>query len=69
MLPGKIVKFKPSEISGNAFETNIVWGNLYTFNNKKVATKKLFSTKSCVALIEVLTSCQQHKELGLACQI
>ena len=33
-----------------------------------MAIKKKFSTKSCVALIGVLVSSKQHKELGPACQ-
>ena len=68
MLPQQIFNFKPSEIAGNAFKTNMVWWNLHTFKNKKSRHKKKFSTKSCVALIGVLLSSKQHKELGPACQ-
>ena len=68
MLPQQIFNFKPSEIAGNAFKTNMVWWNLHTFKNKKSRYKKKFSTKSCVALIGVLVSSKQHKELGPACQ-
>ena len=32
----------------NAFKTNMVWWNLYTFSNKKCRHKKLFSTKPMI---------------------
>ena len=65
MIPRKIFKFKPTEMAGNVFKTNMVWWELYTFNNKKTSPyKERFSTKSCVALIGVLISSKQHKELG-----
>ena len=66
MLPWKMFKFKPSEMA----KTNMVLWKLYAFNIKKknVAIRKLFSTKSCVALIGVLISSKQHKELSPARQ-
>ena len=35
ILPRKIFKLKSSEMAGNAFKTNMVCENLYTFSNKK----------------------------------
>ena len=54
----------------NAIKTKMVWWNLYTFNNKKCRPKKTFLHKEShgVALIGVLISSKQHKELGRACQ-
>ena len=48
----------------------MVWWNLYTFNNKKCRPKKTFLHKEShsIALIGVLISSKQHKELGPACQ-
>ena len=34
----------------NAFKTNMVWWNLYTFSNKKPREKKIFSIKSMTLL-------------------
>ena len=45
MLLGKIFKFKPFEMAGNAFKTNMVWWNLYTFNNNKRRIKNTFLHK------------------------
>ena len=46
MLPRNIFNFKPSEMAANAFKTNMVWWNLYTFNNKKSRYKNIFSPQS-----------------------
>ena len=35
ILPRKIFKLKSSEMAGNAFKTNMVCENLFTFSNKK----------------------------------
>ena len=54
----------------NAIKTKMVWWNLYTFNKKKCQPKKTFLHKEShgVALIGVLISSKQHRELGPACQ-
>ena len=50
MLPGKIFYLKPSEIAGNAFKLLTWCGETYILSTtKKVAIKKIFSTKSCEA--------------------
>ena len=68
MLPRRSFYFKPSEMAGNAFKLTW-WGETYILStDKKSRHKKIFSTKSCVALIGVLISFKQHKELGPACQ-
>ena len=46
MLPRNIFNFKPSEMAANAFKTNMVWWNLYAFNNIKSRYKNIFSPQS-----------------------
>ena len=48
MLPLKFLNLSPLEMARNAFKTNMVWWNLYTFSNKKCRHKKLFSTKRMI---------------------
>ena len=54
----------------DAIKTKMVRWNLYTFNKKKCRPKKTFLHKEShgVALIGVLISSKQHRELGPACQ-
>ena len=51
-------------MAGNAFKTNMVWWNLYTFNKKKRRLKKTFPHKKvCIFSFKgVLISSKQHKK-------
>ena len=46
MLPRKSFKFKPSEMAGNAFKTNLVWRKHIFSATKNVAIKKRFLHKT-----------------------
>ena len=50
-LGGKIYKFKPLKWLEMHLEVTCVVKIIYTFNDKKRRHKKLFSTKSCEALM------------------
>ena len=68
MLPRKILILSPPKWLEMHLKLTW-WGETYILStNKKSRHKNIFSTKSCVALIGVLISFKQHKELGPACQ-
>ena len=68
MLPRKILILSPPKWLEMHLKLTW-WGETYILStDKKSRHKNIFSTKSCVALIGLLISFKQHKELGPACQ-
>ena len=68
MLPRKILILSPPKWLEMHLKLTW-WGETYILStDKRSRHKKIFFTKSCVALIGVLISLKQHKELGPACQ-